>query len=52
MFFSVMTKNSNWEILLENLVSKDKIVLRMKKKGSLKKLVFTGWGVGVHEKPI
>ena len=29
-FFSVITKNSNWEILPKNLVLKDKMVLRMK----------------------
>ena len=31
MFFSVITKNSNWEILTTNLVLKDKMGLRMKK---------------------
>ena len=31
MFFSVITKNSNWKILIKNLVTlKDKIGLRMK----------------------
>ena len=31
MFFSVITKNSNWEILRKNLVTfKSKMVLRMK----------------------
>ena len=32
MFFSVVTKNSNWEILTKNLVTflKDKMGLRMK----------------------
>ena len=29
-FFSVITKNSNWEILPKNLVLKDKMVLGMK----------------------
>ena len=28
--FSVITKNSNWEILTKNLVLKDKMGLRMK----------------------
>ena len=30
-YFSVITKNSNWEILPKNLLLKDKMVLRMKK---------------------
>ena len=32
MFFSVITKNSNWEILTKNLITfKNKMGLRMKK---------------------
>ena len=50
--FSVTTKNSNWEILTQNLVTlNDKIVLRIK----IFNLIFLvgvggGGGVGVKEK--
>ena len=44
--FSVTTKNSNWEILTQNLVTlNDKIVLRIK----IFSFIFW-WGWGVHWK--
>ena len=56
MFFSVIAKNSKWEILTKNLVTfkredgvKDEIFNIF--KVHLKSPIFTG-GEGIHEKPI
>ena len=52
-YFSLITKNSNWENLTKNLVTfKTKMVLRMKNfniLGVLWKIWLLGWG---HEKQI
>ena len=51
MFFSVITKNLNWELLTKNLVA-DRMVLGMKNfdiMGVSKKFIF---GRSFHEKPI
>ena len=55
MFFSVITKNSNWEILTKNLVTFKRYDGGKDEKlyyfgGSLKNLIFRGGGV--YKKPI
>ena len=45
-YFSVVTKNSNWEILSKNLIKDEKLYYF---GGSWKDTTFRG---GVHEKPI
>ena len=57
MFFSVITKNLNWEFFTENLVSFKRWGKVKDEKfyfhgGSLKNPIFRGEGGGVHEKPI
>ena len=55
LLFSVITKNSNLEIVTKNLVLKDKMVLRIKNFNILRVhwrvRLYMGGG-GVHEKPI
>ena len=53
-FFSVITKNSNWEILPKNLLWKDKMVLRMENFNILGfyRKIRISMGRGVYEKPI
>ena len=46
MFFSIITKNSDWEILTKNLVIEVKLGLKMKNP------IFRRGGGVFHEKPI
>ena len=57
MFFSVTTKNLNWEVLTKNLVTfRGQDEIKDEKfyyyRDSLKNLIYMGGGEGFHEKPM